>query len=158
MSACVRVCVHPIVRDHFENTLEQAASRLTPSGRRSRAELTPHARGPATLSIQRWRQSRGMKPSTREIPPPLLSTRWLQPPVQPTTTQPPSASSPLVILSSLWLSSPLFGQPLLLHSVLLFRDEFAPPSTEFDFTLRRSPGVCINPSVPRRQARVMNIV
>lgn len=63
---------------------------MTPSGERSRAELTPHARGPATLSIQqqqqqrqRWRQPRGMERSTREIPP-LYCTHPL--PAPPSTT------------------------------------------------------------------------
>lgn len=99
----------------LESTLEQIASRLTPSGRRSRAELTPHARGPATLSIQRWRwrRPRGMKPSTREIPPSPLAALYpsarlvflseLQPP--PATHPPP----PLVLIHR---GYPLLGQPL----------------------------------------------
>lgn len=118
----------------LENTLEQIASRLTPSGRRSRAELTPHARGPATLSIQRWRwrRPRGMKPSTREIPPsPPRRPSSLTPTCLPeraaaTPSHPSAASSrPHPPRLSSPRSTSAASTP---HS--LFRAEFAPSFTE----------------------------
>lgn len=136
-----------IVRDRLATRWSGSRSGLTPSGRRSRVELTPHARGPATLSIQRWwrrqqqrRRPRGMKPSTREISPPFLppSACPLTPfprggcshPTAPGATLLSCSSSTAALLSSVNLRC--FSA---WHSTLPLRAEFVLSSTEFDLTL-----------------------